>query len=253
MTARWKRSGRAAMRGGVLIAGLLLCTPASARADWMIAGFIGNPWTMPSTATISIPGEQTQIDLVGLHYRSDSFETPPYYGYRVAWIPAGHPGISFEGEFIHAKVFAETDRVVRVRGTLHGVSIDQSVPLSTIVQNLAMSHGLNFIFANVVLRRGLGAADGHGDHRFTGTLRAGAGPTLPHAKSTVEEEGREQYESGGIGLQGGAGVEVALGAGLRAFGEYKFTWASPHLDIAGGEAHIPARSHHVVGGLAYRF
>jgi hypothetical protein len=237
----------------MLVAGLVLGAPADASADWIVAGFTGHPWTMPSTATVSIPEQHTEIELVDLHYRSESFKTPPYYGYRFTWIPSGHPGFGIEAEFIHAKVFAETERTVRVRGTLNGAAIDQSIQLSSVVQNLAMSHGLNFVFINAVLRHGFGGSDPRGNHRLTAVLRVGAGPTIPHAESTIENVSREQYEVDGFGVQGGGGVEAALGAGIRAFGEYKFTWASPDIDIAGGEAVIPAHSHHIVAGLAYKF
>jgi hypothetical protein len=231
----------------------MLVAPAVASADWIIAGFTGHPWTVPSTATITIAERQTQVDLVDLHYRSESFKTPPYYGYRLTWIPDAHPGLGVEAEFIHAKVFAETDRTGRVRGTLNGAAIDESIRLSSVVQNLAMSHGLNFEFVNVALRRGLGAADQRGEHRFTAVGRAGAGPTVPHAESTIEGVPREQYESGGIALQAAAALEAAVGAGLRVFGEYKFTAASPHIGVAGGEANIPAHSHHIVAGLGFEF
>jgi hypothetical protein len=253
VTVTWKRCGRAITVGGALLAGLVLGIPADASADWIVAGFTGHPWTMSSTATVSIPERKTEIDLIDLHYRSESFKTPPYYGYRLTWIPAGHPGIGIEAEFIHAKVFAETERLVRVRGTLDGAAIDQPIQLSSVVQNLAMSHGLNFVFANLALRHGIGEADSRGNHRLTTVLRAGAGPTVPHAESTIEGVAREQYESGGIGVQAGAAIEAALGAGLRGFAEYKFTWASPHIDVAGGEATIPARSNHLAAGLAYKF
>jgi hypothetical protein len=36
-------------------------------------------------------------------------------------------------------------------------------------------------------------------------------------------------------------------------GEYKFTSTTPRLHVPGGEAEIPARSHHLLTGLAYRF
>ena len=61
--------------------------------------------------------------------------------------------MAIEAEHVHAKVFAETADIGRVRGTLHGVPIDISQRVSVIVENLSMSHGLNFIFGNFVIRR----------------------------------------------------------------------------------------------------
>ena len=45
----------------------------------------------------------------------------------------------------------------------------------------------------------------------------------------------------------------ARGEWVAALGEYKFTWASPRIGVAGGDAEVPARSHHLVSGMAYRF
>ena len=161
--------------------------------------------------------------------------------------------MGIEGEVIDAKVFAQAHRVVRIRGTLQGAAIDASLPLSSIVQRLAMSHGLNFIFANVALRRELGPVDSQGTRRFVAVIRVGAGPTVPHAESTVDHVNSDHYETGGVGAQVAGGLEVMVWRGLGVMGEYKFTWATPQIDVAGGQATVPARSHHLVGGFAFRF
>lgn len=241
------------LRGSrVLLAiGLVLGLPHVAAADWMVSGFFGQVWTRPSTVHLDLPEQHTELELVDLHYRSDSFKAPPYYGYRISWLPRARPSIAIEGEFIHAKVFTETDRTAGVHGTLQGMSIDTSLPVSTIAQRLAMSHGLNLILANVVVRRSWETSPGR--PRVAAAFRAGAGPTLPHAESTIFGVDREQYEAGGLAAQLGGGLEVALGRGFHFLGEYKFTWTTAHVDVAGGSAEIPARSHHLVGGLGYRF
>jgi hypothetical protein len=171
----------------------------------------------------------------------------------MTWIPDAHRWMGIEGEWIHAKVFAEANRVVHMRGTLRGVPIDAVVPLSSLVQRLAMSHGLNFILANLAVRRGLGPIDARGVHRVVAVVRAGAGPTRPHAESHVDQVARDQYENGGLGIQVGGGLEISLWRGFGALGEYKFTWASPEIEVAGGQAKVPARSHHVVFGAVYGF
>ena len=64
----------------------------------------------------------------------------------------------------------------------------------------------------------------------------------------------EQYESGGLGVQVGGGLEFSIWRGLGALGEYKFTWASPNIEVAhGGDATIPSRTHHFAFGVQYRF
>jgi hypothetical protein len=84
-------------------------------------------------------------------------------------------------------------------------------------------------------------------------VRGGVGPTLPHAESQLDSTYVEQYESGGIGVQVGSGIELSVWRHIGVLGEYKFTWASPEIDVAGGQAKIPSRSHHVVFGVIYKF
>lgn len=237
----------------VMVAGLVLCLPSNACADWVASAFLGHPWTRSSTVVLALPDRQTAIEIDGVEYRGESFRSPQYYGYRITWIPDGHRWIGIEAEVIHAKVFAQAGRVVRIRGTLRGAAVDASLPMSSIVQRLAMSHGLNFIFANVAVRRELGPVDAQGTSRLVAVVRAGAGPTVQHAESTIDHVNRDQYESGGLGAQAAGGLEMTLWRSLGVIGEYKFTWATPRIDVAGGQATVPARSHHLVGGLTYRF
>lgn len=225
--------------------------PASARADFQVSGFLGAAHTQSSTIDLSIPN--TQVRLFDAEYRGESFRSPQWYAVRGTWIPRAHRWLGIEGEWIHAKVYAEVDSNVRAQGTLRGVPIDAVVPLSSVVKRLSMSHGLNFILANVSARRGFGPADANGVHRLVGVVRAGIGPTMPHAESHIGDVTQEQYESGGLGTQVGGGVELALWRRIGALGEYKFTWASPEIDVPGGHAKIPSRTHHVAFGIAYRF
>lgn len=228
-------------------------SPAVAQGDWLFAAYGGAAHTHSSTVTLTLPAQQTQLEIGGVEYRGQSFQSPQYYGLRVAWIPDGRRWLGIEGEWIHAKVYADTDRSVHVRGTLRSAAIDAAVPLSSLVQRLAMSHGLNFILVNVAVRRELGPEDSQGRPRLVAVVRGGAGPMRPHAESDIEGVARDQYEWGGLGAQAGAGLELSLGRGIGALGEYKFTWSSPEIDVAGGRATIPARSHHVAFGVQYRF
>lgn len=247
---RWRQR---APRIAAILAALACGCPSSARADWLVGGFLGHAWTRPSTVVLTLPGQQTFLEIDGVEYRGESFRSPQYYGVRVTWIPDTYHWMGIEGEWIHAKVFAETSRTVHMRGTLRGAPIDASVPLSSLVQRLAMSHGHNFILANFAVRRELGPLGPQGLRRLVAIVRTGAGPTRPHAESHIDNIPRDQYENGGFGAQVGGGLELSLWRGLGALGEYKFTWANSRIDVAGGEAKIPARSHHLVFGVAYRF
>lgn len=230
-----------------------LATPAPARADWLLAAFLGAAATQASTVTVNQPARGTNVTLGGVEYQGESFRSPQYYAVRVSWTGNQTTTLALEGEFIHAKVYAKTDRPVRMQGTVSRATVDATRPLSSLVQRLSMSHGLNFILANVALRHGIGRADASGRRRVTAVVRAGAGPTMPHAESEIDHVFREQYEQGGLGVQAGGGVEIRLWQRLAAAGDYKFTWASPEIDVSDGHAHIPSHTHHLTFGLAYRF
>jgi opacity protein-like surface antigen len=232
---------------------MIVLWPAHAWADWIISAFGGAAHTQPSTIEMNVPSQGTQLTLAGVAYRGESFQSPQYYGLRATWTPDRHRWLGIEGEWIHAKVYATVDRSVRARGTLRGLPIDATIPLSSVVSRISMSHGLNFILINLSVRHGFGPTDATGAHRLTGIVRAGAGPTLPHAESQIDDVYVEQYEGGGLGVQVGGGLEFSLWRGLGALGEYKFTWASPDIDVAGGQATIPARTHHFAFGVQYRF
>jgi hypothetical protein len=81
--------------------------------------------------------------------------------------------------------------------------------------------------------------------------RAGAGPTIPHAESTIGDRSREQYEFAGVGAHAAGGLEIELLGGLLATAEYKLTFARPEISIAGGTGRTDSRSHHVAFGLAF--
>lgn len=219
----------------------------------MLSGFLGVAKTRSSTIDLSLPSQGTQLQLGGVQYRGESFQSPQYYVLRVTKTFDRPRWLGIEGEWIHAKVFAEVERTVHVTGTLRGAPVDASMPLSSIARRLSMSHGLNFILANVAARRGFGPANSSGVHRVVGVVRAGAGPTMPHAESHLDNVTMEQYESGGLAIQIGGGIELSLGHGLGAVGEYKFTDASPEIDVPGGTATIPSRSHHIAFGITYAF
>ena len=243
------------MRRGLfiaLLAAVLLVHAAPARADWMLTAYLGGARTHPSTASVDQPAQQTSLEFIDLHYRGESSRPRRYYGYRIGWIPGSRRWMAIEAEHVHAKVFAETAEIGHVRGTLRGAPIDTSQQVSLLVQELSMSHGLNFVFGNFAVRKEFGASHGAG-RRATATVRVGGGPTLPHAESTIGGVSREQYEYGGIGAQIAGGIEVAVWQGLHVVGEYKFTGTSARISVDSGEAVIPSRTHHFVAGAAFQF
>ncbi|MBI3049748.1 MAG: hypothetical protein HYY76_15695 [Acidobacteria bacterium] len=172
-------------------------------------------------------GVPVRVDAVT--FRGDSFRWPIYYGYRVGHA-IGRRGVWIEAEFLHLKVIANQES------------------LAPPVESFAITHGMNFILVNVVW-----AAPEHDRARVGWMVRAGLGPTLPHAESRVDGRWQEGYELGGAGIQLAPGIVVRVTRVLRMTGEYKFTFARPSVEVAGGHALAAVRTHHVAWGLAAAF
>ena len=79
-----------------------------------------------------------------------------YYGYRVLWTRLRQGRIGFEAELIHLKVYADTAAPVSVRGRILDAPVDRTMRLGDVVERFSISHGLNLLFGNLVLRRPLG-------------------------------------------------------------------------------------------------
>jgi hypothetical protein len=206
-----------------LTASLAACLPA--RADWTLAAYLGSAWTRPATLTVARGSPAVATELTGVEFASRSFESPPYYGYRFGWFN-GRSGIGAEGELIHLKVYARPET------------------LGAEVRRFSISHGLNVLLANAVLRRPLPSS-----HRVSATLRLGAGVTVPHPESDIGGLTQEQYELGSLALQAAIGTELRVARRAHVLAEYKLTTAAPAVSVAGGTIEARYLSQHLAAGL----
>jgi len=206
--------------------GLGVAAPTAAQAQWYVGAYLGANYTHPATIRVDLPAAQLALRYDDVGFSGEPFASPQYYGIRIGR-EVGRGRLGVEVEFIHLKVYAD--------------------PMDAVVTRYAMSHGLNFLLVNLVARQPI--ANG----RASLVGRGGIGPTLPHAETTVLGIEREQYEFGGIGWQAAAGVEIALARRLRAEAEYKFTFARPVIDVAGGTGRTSSATHQVTFGLAVPF
>jgi hypothetical protein len=202
-----------------------LISSIPAHAEWTLAAYLGTAWTRSASLTIERPASNGQARLTGVAFESRSFESPPYYGYRLGWFN-GRSGIGAEAELIHLKVYARPET------------------LGANVRRFSLSHGLNLLLANAVVRRSLVSS-----HRASATARFGAGVTIPHAESDIGGVTQEQYEWGSLALQAAIGTEVRLARRARVLAEYKLTTAAPTVSVAGGTIQARYLSQHLAAGL----
>jgi hypothetical protein len=227
-----------------------LLLPATARAQWYVGTFTGGNVTQASTVTIDQPAFNRLLDFQDVAFDARPLESPQYYGARLGRL-VGTGRFGVEVEFLHVKAIARTDHIVRVVGRDLGVPIDGNLRMDQWVQRHGMTHGLNFLFANVVWRVPIAATSSSAPAAIV--LRAGAGPVVPGVDSVVDHVSVQEYQYAGLGGQLSAGVDIRLRGRLSATVEYKFTGTRPVLDINEGTGAVTALTHHVAAGFAFGF
>jgi hypothetical protein len=230
---------------------LPLLLPHMLYAEGEIAGFIGAAHTQNSYLSIVQPGLATNLRFSNIRYAGNSFQSPLYYGVRGGYFFRRHIGL--EAEFIHLKVFAQVHQSSPVTGTLRGVELHASVPVDSIVQRFSISHGVNLLLGQVVLRQDLLRATSDKLGRLILNLRLGLGGSIPHPESTILGAADEHYQGGSIAGQVAGGAEFRLIKHLYWLGEYKYTRTRPEVRIVSGHAGTLLNSHHIVTGVAVHF
>jgi hypothetical protein len=211
------------------LAFLSIATPAS--AQWYGVLYLGANNTRP--ADITVKGDGYNVTFQKVDFEARPFESPQYYGWRLGRFLNDTRRLGVELEFIHLKVIANPEQ------------------LGPTVQQYRMTHGLNFIMANLTSRIPFGRS-AHGDAPFAVISRLGAGVTVPHAETTILNVTQEQYEYAGPGGHAAVGLTAKLKGRLSLVGEYKITYAKPKISTAhNGTGQMTALTHHVALGLAF--
>jgi hypothetical protein len=234
-----------------LVTVALIGAPCPVSAEMTVAGYLGAVRTMSAPLTIVQPASGTDVRLASVQYRGESFKPPLYYGARLTWFSRQTSWWGLEAEFIHLKAYARTEQRTTITGRYRDGPVAQPVILGTIVERFSISHGLNFVLVNGVVRQTFSPHGRPG--RLTLLGRVGVGQTIPHAESTISGVSREGYAWGAVGLHGAASFEVRLEHGLAALAEYKFTRTRQAVAVDRGEARGVFASHHAVFGLAWHF
>jgi hypothetical protein len=211
--------------------GLLLLVPGVSSAQWFAGVYMGGHTTQ--SADVRVQGDGYDLTFPNVDFRAESLTSPQYYGWRLGRFLDGTRRFGLELEFIHLKVIAERES------------------LGPEVSRYQMTHGLNFLVANVTNRLPFGRT-AYGEAPYAFITRAGAGITLPHAETTILGVSREQYEYAGLGAHLAAGFDVRLKGRLSLITEYKLTYARPTISTAhNGTGQTTTLSHHVALGFAF--
>ena len=239
-------------RGLVIVSWvMILGAAAPASAQWNVAAFVGDAWNRSADLRIA-SAPDTALTLADVEYDNRSFEFPLYYGVR-----AGRPlggrwsWLGIEAEFIHLKTITRPTQLVEAAGQLSGRTVPSPLPLGDVLPRFELSHGLNFILANVVVRTTLGGRDDSSD-RVALAFRGGLGPTIPHVEGTLQGRDEDAYQWSSLGWQAAGGVEVRLRGPVHVLSELK--WTGTRQDVGIGDARVRGsfRATHLVFGLGVR-
>jgi hypothetical protein len=228
----------------LLLFAVCVSVPRIADAQWFFAGYLGGNATRPSDVTVQAPPLSLGLTFHDVEFVARPLESPQYYGWRLGRMFGGRR-LGLEVELIHLKVYARTGESYATTSTGGSIVLAPGQPMTTVVERYAMSHGLNFLVANFIVRHSLGSG------RAALIARAGMGPALPHTETTVLGNAVDRYEYAGVGTHVAAGIDVQMLGRLSFMTEYKFTYARPEITISAGTGRMTAATHHVAVGLAF--
>jgi hypothetical protein len=229
---------------------LSACLPARAEAQWYFGAYMGANHNSSADVSFEEPAGNTSIVFHDVSFASQPFVFPLYAGGRFGYRFRGRR-FGVEAEWLHMKVIAETHQSTHVTGTLFGTAIDSTFPMDLLIQRYEMTHGLNFLMGNLVLRQPLG--DDARAHRASLVFRIGAGATVAGTDSQAGDVVIQRYEYAGFGGQAAAGLDVPIGGAWSAMVEYKFTYAKPQISVGGGRGQTTAIANQIAFGLTVGF
>ncbi len=196
----------------------------------------------------------TDLTFHDVSYEGKDFQFPLYYGGRLTYFPAQIPHWGFGLEFFHSKLYLNTDERVHVTGTRAGAPVNDHEAVSDTIDAFNISHGLNFLTADVIYRWFTGRRGEDFLGRFQPYAGVGIGAVIPHVESTIGGVHFEQYQWHGPGVQGFLGTNFDLTRHWSLFIEYKLSYVDlDDLAIPGGSISITPWMHHFVAGLSFRF
>jgi hypothetical protein len=230
---------------------MLAGTAGPATAQWSVSAFLGNAWNASGTLDVVAP-PATELKLQDVRYDDKSFKSPVYYGARVARFFRRPSWLAVEGEFIHLKAITNPAQTVSASGRFDGRLVSGPAEMGEFLPHFELSHGLNFLVANVVARvpvvRSGTATE---SPRVSLTIRGGMGPTLPHVEGEFQGQVENSYQFSRLGWQAAAGVQTRVVGRLVALSEIKWTSTHQRVDIGDTTIDGPFRARHFIVGLGW--
>jgi lipid A oxidase len=218
--------------------------PVSVSAQWTASGYIGKTHTADANIQVTSRPD-TDVTFKNVAFDDRSFDSPLYYGVRAGYMLTRSAGV--EGELMHIKAFARVHEPVAASGTLPTLGDGATtVAPDVVLQQYGVSHGLNLVLRNLVLRHALTS-------RIGVSGRAGLGIAVPHPEIRAFGVPLEEYQLHGAAIQFAGGGDFELSRHVFWLAEYKFTTTRQHFELGSTTIENTFATHHLVTGLGFRF
>lgn len=236
---------------GLWICLILLGAPENARSEWMVGIIGGSSNTRPNDVHLVEPNG-TDLMIRGVHWYSESFSSPPYYGLRIVrWFDTESPwGVGVD--FTHSMMISELEDSVMVSGTVAGIARSGRERLWDTFANLQFSNGHSIVSANVYYRRPrTGLVETFVD-RLQPYVGLGIGLATPHAEIETYSSLTSSYQIGGIAGVVNAGTMVDIGKTTAILIEYRVSRAAIDAGLeGGGSLSLVSWTHHFHLGIVF--
>jgi hypothetical protein len=247
----------------VWAAAILLAAAAwrgeSAWGEPIVDLYAGKSSTLNSSIHILQPPLGNDYIFEDVSFDDESFQSPIWYGVRAGYFLEDHPWLGGAIEFFHFKVVAKTNEMKRLKGIRRGEAVDTVVKMKSIVQQFQITHGVNYLTADVVVRHSLSTdveRFRRGQLQLYGGL--GGGAVISHPENRIDNVKneiffRDEYEATGVGFHAFIGARVLMFRHFGLIAEYKFSGSRIKAKVAFGDGIMDENTHHLIGGVTVPF
>lgn len=224
------------------------------RGEFVFSAFTGMALTQNNDLELRRPGG-TDLTFHDVSYSGHDFHPPPYYGARLTYFLPEQSHWGFGAEFFHAKVYLSTSDTVHVTGARNGVSVNDNELVGNTIQQFVIHNGLNFVTADAFYRWFPGKRGENFLGRFQPYVGVGLGAVIPYVMAQLRGGAYSSgYQLHGPGVLAMAGSNFDLTKHFGLFAEYKFSYADlGDMSISGGSISMNPATHHIIGGISFRF
>ncbi len=212
--------------------------------ELIIGAYLGKNFPLNTYLKISQDINQTFLRFENIKLTDESFRFPLYYGVKISQsLKFINPRVFVEAEFIHSKVYSDSEQKVKAIGIYRNSLIDSVIRFGNIVQNFSISHGLNYLILNFGYKFG---------NKISPFVKFGVGISIPHFETTVDSLSFERYETNDFVVQFAGGFNIKIHRHFLFFAEGKYTYGEIiNAGIHGGTAETLMKMFHFIFGLGY--